>query len=146
MIDIELVRAHEDELEQQVARLLDLANSYSGPPAAYGLNLQLTRLIGCWRRLLMWRDRLVYRPLASSDDDEMIALGLRCHDRMLVLGERIEGFAIRWSSSVLIATEFPRFRAEIIALTAAMQTRFDGDRALLGLSRSATRGATSRAA
>lgn len=140
MIDVELVRAHEDELEQQSARLVAFARAYTGPACAYAIEVQLTRLVGTWRRLLMWRDRLIYQPLAASGDIGLADVATRCHARMAVLGGRIEEFAQRWSSSVLIAAEPQRFTAEVIALGSALATRFDGDRALLGLAESPVRG------
>jgi hypothetical protein len=51
---------------------------------------------------------------------------------MDILAEEVEDYARSWSSSALIATAMPRFRATAAVMIAAIAARLDGERRLLG--------------
>ena len=129
---IELLRAREAELERQMARMLKLIDHVSGSSDALELELQFNRLIGQWRATFVVRDRIVYGPARAGSDRARAIIAAACQQRMDALADEVEDFARCWSSSALIATAFARFRATALVLVAAMATRLDGERRLLG--------------
>ena len=128
----DLLRIREAELERQMARMLVLIDLFPGEATALGLELQLNRVIGHWRATLVLRDQFVYRPAAKDADRGRAALATACQQRMEALAEQVEEFARRWSSSALITTAFPSFRATALVLLAAMTARLERERCLLG--------------
>ena len=132
MSPIELLHAREEELERQMTWLVELIDHSSGDARALDLELQLSRVVGQWRAMLVLRDKLVYRPAAKHSDRDRATMAAACQQRMEALAEQVEEFARRWSSSALIATAFPNFRATALVLVAAMTARLDRERRLLG--------------
>ena len=129
---IELLREREAELECQMARLCLLVDLYPGDVTALDIELQLSRVIGQWRATLVLRDQFVYRPAAKNPDRARATMAVACQQRMEALAEQVEHFARRWSSSALIATAFPSFRATALVMVAAISARFARERRLLG--------------
>ena len=129
---IELLHAREAELERQLTWLIDLIDQASGAECALELELQLSRVIGQWRAMLVLRDKLVYRPAAKHADRARATMAAACQQRMEALADQVEEFARRWSSSALIASALPIFRATALVLVAAMTARLERERRLLG--------------
>jgi hypothetical protein len=129
---IELLRAREAELECQMARMLELIDHVTGSASALELELQLHRVVGLWRAAFVLRDRLVYQPVSAGSDGPRAIIAAACRQRMEVLAAEVEEFARCWSSSALISTALPRFRATAVVLVAAMAARLDSERRLLG--------------
>ena len=128
----QLLRAREEELDRQIVWMTELIDQGAGASGAFELELQLSRVVGQWRAMLVLRDRLVYRPAASHRDRDRATMAAACEQRMEALAEQVEEFARRWSSSALIATAFPSFRATALVLLAAMTARLERERRLLG--------------
>ena len=132
MRDPKMMRVQEARIEGELARLRKLIKAHRGPSDALALAVQLTRMVGVWRRVLVARERLVYRPgLASLDGSEALMAGT-CHEQMKAVSERVESHAQRWSSSAVIANDFAFFRDQSAALMVAIETHFECDRSLLG--------------
>ncbi len=132
MGDITMMRVQEARIEGELARLRKLIERHSGSADALPIAVQLLRLLGAWRRVLVARDRLVYRPrLASLNGSEALMAGT-CREQMRAVAERVESYAQRWSSSAVIASDFGFFRDQSTALMVAIETHFDCDRSLLG--------------
>ena len=119
MSPIELLHAREEELERQMTWLVELIDHSSGDACALDLELQLSRVVGQWRAMLVLRDKLVYRPAVKHSDRDRATMAAACQQRMEALAEQVEEFARRWSSSALIATAFPNFRLTALVLLAA---------------------------
>ncbi len=132
MSDANVMRVQEARIEGELARLRKLIERHSTASDALPLAVQLTRLVGAWRRVLVARERLVYRPrLASLDGSEALMAGT-CREQMKAVAERVELHAQRWSSSAVIASDFAFFRDQSTALMVAIETHFECDRSLLG--------------
>ena len=132
MSPIALLNAREEELERQMVWMTELIDHETGEACALELELQLSRVVGQWRAMLVLRDRLVYRPAVKHPDGARATMAAACQQRMDALAEQVEEFARRWSSSALITTAFPSFRATALVLLAAMTARLDRERRLLG--------------
>lgn len=112
--------------------MIELIDHSSGDACALELELQLSRVVGQWRAMLVLRDKLVYRPAAEHHDRNRAAMAAACQQRMDALADQVEDYARRWSSSALIATALPIFRTTALILLAAMTARLDRERRLLG--------------
>ncbi len=132
MSDAKVMRVQEFRIEAELARLRKLSDGYRSAADALPLAVQLSRLVGTWRRVFVARERLVYRPRLASPDRSHALMAGTCRAQMKAVAERVELHAQRWSSSVVIASEFPLFRDQSIALAKAIETHFECDRSLLG--------------
>jgi len=122
----------EADLERQIAHMLDMVDHTLGTPTPLEFEQQLQRLVGLWRACFVLRDRMVYGPARAGGDRSRAIMAAACEQRMEVLANEVEDYARSWSSSALIATAMPRFRATIVVLLAAIAARLDGERRLLG--------------
>ena len=122
----------EAELERQMDHMLKLIDLAFGETSALELEQQLQKLVGLWRACLVLRDHIVYSPASDGDDRSRALMAAACRERMDVLAEEVEDYARSWSSSALIATAKPRFRATAAVMVAAIAARLDGERRLLG--------------
>ncbi|MEQ7873524.1 hemerythrin domain-containing protein [Sphingomonas sp. ASV193] len=96
---------------------------YRSPDDAPAVALDLARLIGLVRVHLAQEDRLLYGAMIGSGSAHAAATARRFAAEMGGLAERIEAFAMRWSSSALIALDLAAFRAELDSLLAALDER-----------------------
>jgi hypothetical protein len=122
----------EAELERQMDHMLKLIDLAYGETHPLELEQQLQKLIGLWRACLVLRDRIVYSPASCAEDRSRALMAATCRERMDILAEEVEDYARSWSSSALIATAMPRFRATAAVMIAAIAARLDGERRLLG--------------
>ena len=90
--------------------------------------------MGAWRRVLVARERLVYRPRLASLNRSEALMASTCREQMKAVAERVESHHQRWSSSAVITSDFAGFRRQSIALMVAIETHFECDRSLLGAS------------
>ena len=104
--------AHTDELRRQHDAATQLMTGISGqiaafrgPDDAYRLTLGVAQLLGLLRVHLMVEDGHLYPDLMGG------------------IAERLEEFAMHWSTSAGIAARFDEFRAETQALFADLATR-----------------------
>ena len=104
--------AHTDELRRQHEAATQLMtgisgqiDAYRGPDDAYRLTLGVAQLLGLLRVHLMVEDGHLYPDLMGG------------------LAERLEEFAMHWSTSPGIAARFGEFREETRELFAALETR-----------------------
>ena len=132
MSDPLMMRVQEAKIERELACLKVLIEDYPAANDALPLALQLARLVGTWRRVLIARERLVYAPRMASSDRGDALMAATCREQMRAVADRVEYYAQRWSSSAVIASDFARFRHQCMALVAAIETHFDCDRSLLG--------------
>jgi|GEM_PF-3649896 len=132
MSDAKVMRVQEVRIESELARLRKLIDGHSAGSDALPLAVQLTRLVGAWRRVLVVRERLVYRPRLESPDGSEALMAGTCREQMKAVAERIELHAQRWSSSAVIASDFAFFRDQSASLMVAIETHFECDRSLLG--------------
>ncbi|MGI8931754.1 MAG: hypothetical protein ACR2FK_05165 [Sphingomicrobium sp.] len=122
----------EIELERQMDHMLKLIDLSFGEPTALELEQQLQRLLGLWRACLVLRDHMVYGPAKTGSDPSRALMADACQQRMDILADEVEDYARSWSSSALISTATPRFRATMAVLIAGIAARLDGERRLLG--------------
>ena len=94
-------------------RLRDLVDHYRGGGDAYRVSLQLARLHGLLRLHLIAEDAALYPALLGSGDARTVALAREMQAETGLLAEGLERFMTRWSSSALIGSDFPAFRAEL---------------------------------
>ena len=129
---IEALRGREADYAQQMAALLEMIDSAPAEASAIAVQRQFQRVVGRWRVMLVLRDTLVYLPVMTGADRSRAMAAAACRRRIEALAEEVEDFARSWSSSALIATAFPRFRAGLLVLAAAIAWCLDGERRALG--------------
>jgi len=139
MTDANEMRVQEVRIRSELARLRRMLRSYSGAPDALSLAVQMTRMVGAWRRIIVARERFVYQPRLASPSEADALIARTCQERMMTTARRVRNFAWNWSSSALIASDFDRFRYQATALMVAIEAHFDCDRSLLGVDDGARR-------
>lgn len=106
-------------------RLLFLIDSHRGSEDAFAIALQLAKLFGLLRMHLAHEDTELYPSLATSANPEVAELARAYMMEMGSLAESFEQFALRWSSSAVIATSFEQFRTGAFDLIAALEVRIE---------------------
>ncbi len=128
---IEALRGCEADFARQMAALLKMVDSSPCEASAVELQRQFHRVVGRWRAMFVLRDALIYLPIMTGGDQPRAIAAASCRRRIEALAEEVEDFARSWSSSALIATAFPRFRASLLILAAAIAWCLDGERRAL---------------
>jgi len=133
-----LRREHEAALEMS-GRLFDLIKGYSGDRDAYGIEIQLSKLVGLLRIHLAHEDVQLYPELEASNDEGIARLARSYSAEMGGLATELEIFARHWSCSASIACSFEEFREEAHTLLLALAVRIEReDRYLYPLAEAAT--------
>ena len=118
----ELRRQH-DAATQLMADIAGQIRAYRGRDDAYRLTLGVAQLLGHLRTHWTKEDGHPYPALIHSGDRQAAAMARRFAGEMGDLAERLEEFAMRWSTSAGIAARFDEFRTEAIAIFAALKVR-----------------------
>ena len=118
----ELRRQH-DAATQLMTGISGQIAAYRGPDDACRLTLGVAQLLGLLRVHLTIEDEQLYPELIASDDACTASLARRFAREMGGLAERLEEFAMHWSTSAGIAARLGEFREETRELFAALENR-----------------------
>ena len=131
MIHSKILIGQHDAAMAIAQHLLFLIDSYRGSGDAFAIALQLAKLFGLLRTHLAHEDTELYPSLATCADPEVADLARAYMMEMGSLAETFEQFALRWSSSAVIATSFEQFRAAAFDLIAALELRIERENVYL---------------
>ena len=126
----ELRRQH-DAATQLMAGITGQIRAYRGRDDAYRLTLGVAQLLGQLRIHWTKENGHLYPALIHSGDRQAAAMARRFAGDMGDLAERLEEFAMRWSTSAGIAARFDEFRTEAIDIFAAIKVRIRAEKQLL---------------
>jgi hemerythrin-like domain-containing protein len=119
-----LRRQHDAALDMS-NRLFDLMDSYDGGRDAFDIAMQLNKLVGLLRIHLAQEDVLLYPELIASNDSEVARLARAFANEMGGLATELEIFALHWSCSASIVSNFDEFREEANALLLHLAVRIE---------------------
>ena len=123
MAHTDKLRRQQDAATQLMAGITGQIGAYCGPDDACGLTLSIAQLVGLLRVHLTVEDEHLYPEMIGSGHAQTAALARRFAREMGGIAERLEEFALRWSSSAAIAPRFDEFCDETRRLFAVIETR-----------------------
>jgi hypothetical protein len=131
MTELTDLRQQHDAALAMADRLIDLIDEYREEDDALPIAVQFSKLVGLLRVHFAQEDVLLYPALVASGDGEVARLALSYAAEMGALAHEIEGFVRRWSSSAVIAGDFPTFAAAARELVLALAVRIERENRFL---------------
>lgn len=123
MAHTDLFRRQHDAVSQMMVGITGQIRDYRGRDDAYRLTLGIAQLLGWLRIHLSLEDDHLYPEMIYSGNRQTAAMAARFASEMGDFAERMEEFALHWSTSAAIATWFDEFRDETFTIFVALETR-----------------------
>ena len=123
MAHTDLLRLQHDAASQMMVGITGQIRAYRGRDDAYRLTLGIAQLLGLLRIHLSREDDHLYPELINSGNRQTAAMARHFASEMGDFAERLEEFALHWSTSAAIAACFDEFREETRGIFAALETR-----------------------
>jgi hemerythrin-like domain-containing protein len=117
------LRRQHDAAMTLASQIIDLMDRCESRNDAYRISLALAKLLGLLRIHLAQEDQGLYPAMIRSGDADAAATAQAFATEMGGLAEQLERFAARWTCSAAIFAALAEFRAEAMAVFAALATR-----------------------